>query len=127
LVAVELPVAQEKSAHFFCEFARRRGDYAIVGLAAQAIVERDMLIDLRPVLFAVGDQPVLVNASAKLLKKTITTVLMAEVLNSLDKELDPPEDQQASSSMRRHLAKVLLARCVSALLGRPDLNAGGLR
>jgi carbon-monoxide dehydrogenase medium subunit len=27
--------------------------------------------------------------------------------------------------MRRHLAKVLLARGVSALLGRPDLNAGG--
>jgi carbon-monoxide dehydrogenase medium subunit len=42
----------------------------------------------------------------------------------LSEELDPPEDQQASSSMRRHLAKVLLARSVSALLGRPDLYAG---
>ena len=28
--------------------------------------------------------------------------------------------------MRRHLAKVLLTRCVAALLGRPDLAAGGL-
>ena len=37
-----------------------------------------------------------------------------------------PEDQQASASMRRHLAKVLLARCVSALLGRPDLVPGDL-
>jgi hypothetical protein len=27
--------------------------------------------------------------------------------------------------MRRHLAKVLLARCAAALLGRPDLAAGG--
>jgi aerobic carbon-monoxide dehydrogenase medium subunit len=27
--------------------------------------------------------------------------------------------------MRRHLSKILLARCVSALLGRPDLTAGG--
>ena len=44
---------------------------------------------------------------------------------ALDEELDPPEDQQATGSMRRHLAKVLLARCVSALLGRPDLDAGG--
>src|SRR3954452_6088343 len=41
LVAVELPVARRNSAHFFREFARRRGDYAIVGLAAQAIVQRD--------------------------------------------------------------------------------------
>ena len=39
LVAVELPVAHKNSAHFFHEFARRHGDYAIVGLAAQAIVE----------------------------------------------------------------------------------------
>src|ERR1700726_3116618 len=36
LVAVELPVAKKNSAHFFNEFARRHGDYAIVGLAAQA-------------------------------------------------------------------------------------------
>jgi len=126
LVAVELPVAQRNSAHFFCEFARRHGDYAIVGLAAQAIVENDTLIDFRPVFFAVGDRPVLAKASAKLLKANVTSVLLSEASDSLGDELDPPEDQQANSSMRRHLAKVLLARCVSALLGRPDLGAGRL-
>ncbi len=125
LVAVELPVAPKKSAHFFCEFARRHGDYAIVGLAAQAIVENDMLADLRPVFFAVGNRPVLANAGAKLLKTSVTPALLSEASDDLGEELDPPEDQQASSSMRRHLAKVLLARCVSALLGRPDLSAGG--
>ena len=46
---------------------------------------------------------------------------------ALGEELDPQEDQQASAAMRRHLAKVLLVRCVSALLGRPELNAGGSR
>src|SRR6266403_4865201 len=54
LVAVELPVARKNSAHFFHEFARRHGDYAIVGLAAQAIVEGDAFADLRLALFAVG-------------------------------------------------------------------------
>src|ERR1700730_3813063 len=39
LIAIEVPVAQKKSAHFFHEFARRHGDYAIAGLAAQAIVQ----------------------------------------------------------------------------------------
>src|ERR1700704_4659523 len=38
LVAVELPVGRKRSSHFFREFARRHGDYAITGLAAQAIV-----------------------------------------------------------------------------------------
>ncbi len=125
LVAVELPVAQKNSRHFFCEFARRHGDYAIVGVAAQAVVENDTLIDLRPVFFAVGDRPVLAKAAARLLKTTVTPALLSEVSDDLSAELDPPEDQQASGSMRRHLAKVLLVRCVSALLGRPDLSAGG--
>jgi carbon-monoxide dehydrogenase medium subunit len=44
---------------------------------------------------------------------------------ALGEELDPQDDQQASASMRRHLAKMLLARCASALLGQPDLNVGG--
>ncbi len=125
LVAVELPVVRENSRHFFCEFARRHGDYAIVGLAAQSVVENDILTDLRPVFFAVGDRPVLAKASAKLLKTAVTPALLAEASDDLSRELDPPEDQQANASMRRHLAKVLLARCVSTLLGRPDLCAGG--
>jgi carbon-monoxide dehydrogenase medium subunit len=124
LVAVEFPVARKNSAHFFCEFARRHGDYAIVGLAAQAVVENDTLTDFRPVFFAVGDRPVWAKAGAKLLKVTVTSALLSEASDSLGEELDPPEDQQANSSMRRHLAKVLLARCVSALLGRPDLGGG---
>ena len=41
---------------------------------------------------------------------------------ALSAELDPQEDQQASVAMRRHLAKVLLVRGVSALLGRPELS-----
>ena len=125
LVAVELPVASKNSTHFFCEFARRHGDYAIIGLAAQAIVDKDVLAELRPVFFSVGDRPVLAKAAAGLIKAAITPAMLSEASKQLSEELDPPEDQQASSSMRRHLAKVLLARCVSKLLGRPDLNAGG--
>jgi aerobic carbon-monoxide dehydrogenase medium subunit len=125
LVAVELPVVRKGSAHFFSEFARRHGDYAIVGLAAQAIVEEGAFADLRLAFFAVGDRPVLARAAAKLIGVAITPAVLSDASTALGEELDPQEDQQASASMRRHLAKVLLARCVSALLDRPDLNAGG--
>src|SRR6266436_3285133 len=108
LIAVEVPVAQRNSAHFFHEFARRHGDYAIAGLAAQATVRGGLFTDFRTAFFAVGDRPILAEAST-----------------TLGEELDPQEDQQASAAMRRHLAKVLLARCASALLGRSDLTAGG--
>jgi carbon-monoxide dehydrogenase medium subunit len=125
LVAVELPVAQKNSAHFFFEFARRHGDYAIAGLAAQAVVEGEVFTELRPVFFAVGDRPVLAKAATKLVKTSITPAVLSAASTALGEELDPQEDQQASASMRRHLAKVLLARCTSALLVRPDLSAGG--
>jgi aerobic carbon-monoxide dehydrogenase medium subunit len=125
LIAVELPVARKSSVHFFHEFARRHGDYAIAGLAAQAIVLGDVFTDLRMVLFAVGDRPVLARSAEKLIDVVVTPALLSDASAALGEELDPPEDQQASASMRRHLAKVLLARCVSTLLGRPDLDAGG--
>jgi len=125
LVAVEVPVARKGSAHFFQEFARRHGDYAIVGLAAQARLEGGKFAALRLGYFAVGDKPVLAKAAAKLTGVAITPALLAEALAVLSDELDPHEDQQATAAMRRHLAKVLLTRCVATLLNRPDLHAGG--
>ncbi len=124
LIAVEFSVARKNSAHFFCEFARRHGDYAIAGLAAQAIVDGEAFTGLRLAFFAVGDRPVLAKAANRLVNVAVTPVVLSDASAALGEELDPLEDQQASASMRRHLAKVLMARCVSALLGRPDLNAG---
>jgi aerobic carbon-monoxide dehydrogenase medium subunit len=125
LIAVELPIAQKNSAHFFHEFARRHGDYAIAGLAAQAIVRGGLFTDLRAAFFAVGDRPILAKAATKLINVGVTPRVLAEASATLGQELDPQEDQQASAAMRRHLAKTLLARCVSGLLGRPDLTPGG--
>ena len=124
LVAVELPVTPRNSTHFFHEFARRHGDYAIVGLAAQAFVRDRRFTDLRLGFFAVGDRPLLARSAGKLVDVAITPAVLSEASSALDDELDPLEDQQATPTMRRHLAKVLLARCVSSLLDRPDLHAG---
>jgi aerobic carbon-monoxide dehydrogenase medium subunit len=121
LVAVELPRARTNSVHFFHEFARRHGDYAIVGVAAQAIVQSNVFADLRIALFAVGDRPALAKAAARLINVPVTPTLLSEAAAALADQLDPQEDQQASAAMRRHLAKVLLVRGVSALLGRREL------
>jgi carbon-monoxide dehydrogenase medium subunit len=125
LVAVELPVLREGSTHFFHEFARRHGDYAIAGLAAQSVVEGHIFSDLRMGFFGVADRPVLAQAAAKLINKVVTPALLADACDALGEELDPDEDQQASAAMRRHLAKILAARCVAMLLRRPELNARG--
>ena len=123
LVAVEVPLPPQHSAHYFCEFARRHGDYAIVGLAAQAVVDHRRFVDLRPVFFGVGDKAERIGVTS-LLNVDVTREALSNALQGLEAALDPPEDQQASRAMRHHLAKVLLARCVAALLSRPDLEQG---
>jgi carbon-monoxide dehydrogenase medium subunit len=127
LIAVEVPVENRNSRHFFHEFARRHGDYAIAGLATQAIADGDVFADLRMAFFAVGDRPVLAHAANSLVKVVITPAVLSQASAALAEELDPQSDQQASASMRRHLAKVLMARCVAALLPRHDLAAGQSR
>ena len=124
LTAVELPLVPQDSTHFFQEFARRHGDYALVGLAAQAAVRDGRFADLRLGFFAVGDRPLLAKSGGKLVDVAITPDVLAEAASALSDELNPLEDQQATPAMRRHLAKVLLMRCVSSLLARPDLGVG---
>lgn len=124
LIAVELPAAPKGSTHFFHEFARRHGDYAIVGLAAQAVVRDGRFTELRLGFFAVGDRPLLAGSAGRLVDVDITSEVLSETFFALDEELDPLEDHQATPVMRRHLAKVLLARGVSSLLGRADLRTG---
>jgi len=126
LVAIELPAARKHSAHCFQEFARRHGDYAIVGLAAQATLNHDQFADLRLAFFAVAERPVLAGAARMLVNAPITPTLLSKASGALGEELDPLEDHQASPAMRRHLAKVLLARCVSALLSGQNLSVGGV-
>jgi carbon-monoxide dehydrogenase medium subunit len=121
LAAVELPIARQNSVDFFQEFARRHGDYALAGVAARASVVNRGFSNLRMAFFAIADRPVLANAAAKLLNVAITPELIADAAVAFGNELDPPEDQQVSSSMRRHLARVLFRRCVEALLTRGAL------
>src|ERR1700709_394327 len=102
LVAVELPAKPKNASHFFHEFARRHGDYAILGLAAQAMVQENAFADLRLAFFAVGDGPVLTKAARTLVGRTITPALLSDACTSLGEEIDPQDDQQASAAMRRH-------------------------
>jgi carbon-monoxide dehydrogenase medium subunit len=125
LVSVELPVERNGAAHFFQEFARRHGDFAIVGLAAQAELQGGTLARLRLGYFGVSDKPMLAAAARKLIGVAVTPAILEDASAALGAELDPHEDQQASPAMRRHLARVLLTRCVADLLKRPDINAGG--
>ena len=100
-------------------------DVAAAEALGAVVLTGQQTLDLHPYHGpVVGDRPLLATSAGKLVDAAITSTVLSEAFSALDDELDPLEDQQATPAMRRHLAKVLLARCVSSLLDRPDLGAG---
>jgi aerobic carbon-monoxide dehydrogenase medium subunit len=123
LVSVELPIARGPSAHFFHEFARRHGDYALAGVAAHAKIDKELISELRMAFFAIADKPILAKAAIRLVNVALTPARICDAVEAFGDELDPPEDPQASAALRRHLAKVLFGRCVDALVASTAVGA----
>ena len=100
----------------FDELARRQGDFALAGLAAGARLEDGAIADARLVFFGVGGAPVRAHgAEAVLVGRRHDPAVLATAGAALDRDLDPPGDLHGSPALRRHLARVLLARVVGEL------------
>lgn len=111
LEAIEFPIPAAGSRHAFGEFARRRGDYALVGLAAQGDMANGVVTSISMVFFGVGSGPVAAKkAAGAMAGRAVTPALIEAAMESLEEELDPMDDLNASSAMKRHLAKVLAGR-----------------
>jgi carbon-monoxide dehydrogenase medium subunit len=111
LTAIRVPVAARNTRVGFAEFARRHGDYAMVGLAACAKVDGKALSDVRLAYFGVGATPVRAkNAEAALAGSTLD-----DAVKALSSDLDPPDDVQATGAVKKHLAGVLLRRVATQL------------
>jgi carbon-monoxide dehydrogenase medium subunit len=109
ITAIDIPPAPRGARFAFLELARRRGDYAMIGLAACAESGRAP----RLVFFGAGPKPVEAKAAARALGEGG----LAAAQEALLEDLDPPGDLQADAAMKRHLARVLLARALRALGG----------
>jgi len=120
LVSVELPIVRGPSAYFFREFSRRRGDYALAGVAGYATHDGQLVSQLRMAFFGVADKPILAKAATGLINVTVTPARISDAAEAFGEELSPSDDPQASADLRRHLAKVLFRRCAEALVGLAD-------
>jgi carbon-monoxide dehydrogenase medium subunit len=102
----------------FTELARRHGDYALVGLAAHCLVDGGVIKEVRLAFCGVGTTPVRASrAEAALSGRRPDPDVVAEAGRALDADLDPPGDVHGSPALRRHLARVLLARAVAQIVG----------
>jgi carbon-monoxide dehydrogenase medium subunit len=106
ITRVEIPLPTPGARAAFHELARRSGDYAMVGLAAQA---GEGLSGLRLAFFAVGTTPVLARRAAAAL---VAGEGVERAQEALAQDLSPHDDLQASAATRLALARVLLKRTV---------------
>ena len=116
VTAVVVPPIQSGWRSHFAELARRQGDFALVGLAAHCRVEGGAIKEARLAFCGVGATPVRASrAEAALFGRRPDAAVLAEAGRALDADLDPSDDVHASSALRRHLGRVLLARGISEI------------
>jgi carbon-monoxide dehydrogenase medium subunit len=116
LTAIEIPVARPGCHVAFDEFARRHGDYAIVGLAAIGRIERSFVREMHLSYFGVGTKPTrATNAEAALAGQVLDQIAVGRARDALAYDLDPPADLQAVGRTKLHLARVLLGRALAKL------------
>lgn len=114
-VAVEafFPVLPADTGVAFDEIARRRGDYALCGVAALVQVQGDRVVRARAGYLSVGDLPVVVDLTAAL-DGSVSDASLAEAGRAALARLDPATDIHASAAYRAQLVRVLTARVLRA-------------
>jgi carbon-monoxide dehydrogenase medium subunit len=124
LVEVALPALPPRTGTAFMEFARRRGDYALMGVAAVVMLEGDGVCQpARLVYLNAGDGPVSAKQAAGILQgeKPSPQVIEAAAASAGD-EIYPMGNVHASPDYQRHLARVLTQRALTLAFERAQAN-----
>lgn len=117
LVSVDLPLAGDGAVTFFDEVVRRRGDYAMAGLAACAGRSGGTLSGVRLAFFAVSDMPHLAAGAMAAAEGKPLDVDAETVCAALGADFTPQEDLTTSGAAKLHLMKVLTRRALAAFAG----------
>jgi aerobic carbon-monoxide dehydrogenase medium subunit len=115
LMEVELPVAPPRAGSCFMEVSRRRGDFAMMGVACTVRLDaQGRCAQARIALCNAGDGPVFAAAaSASLVGGNIAAARVAEAAKLVQQEIDPGGSIHASKEFQRHLAGVLTTRALA--------------
>ena len=108
IVAVEFARIDGKQTGFK-EVARRRGDYAMVGLAGQARRSGQRLTDVGLSFFAVGDYPVLEAEICQAIEAADTAAQAVTLaLDVYEREMQPSADLWCSSQAKKYIGRSVL-------------------
>jgi CO/xanthine dehydrogenase FAD-binding subunit len=124
LSAIHIPPRPTGSGWAFNEFSRRHGDVALVGAAVTLVLDdTDNVLDCRIFLSGVAEQPSRAGAAEAVVRGSVPGHhSFAEAARAATDKLDAKSDLHGSSEYRRHLAGVLIRRCLVEALGRAKGN-----
>ena len=119
ITEIHLPAWPAARRYGFQEFARRRGDFAMAGVALYYDVAAGKAADAHVGVFGVGDcQRRLAKAEAALNGQAVHDALAVKVGEAAAAEVEPQEDIHASAAYRRALTGTLAERALKAAMAR---------
>jgi carbon-monoxide dehydrogenase medium subunit len=116
LTEVRFPRWRPDDAWAVVEIARRKGDFALVGVALRAALDgAGTLQNARIVMFGVGGKPQSMEQGEALLNgRRIDEALLRELSRVVTEELDPDSDVHASAAYRKEVGGVLVRRALQS-------------
>jgi carbon-monoxide dehydrogenase medium subunit len=125
IVALQFPAWPPRRRWAFEEFARRKGDFAIVG--AIALIDEDdaeTCTEARLVVFGAGDKAMRLRRSERVLQgRKLTSNVISAAATEATKEIDARSDIHATAEYRTALTGSLLKRCLGRAAGVSDFEA----
>jgi carbon-monoxide dehydrogenase medium subunit len=113
LSEVRIPAMQARSGFAVEEYARRKGDFAIVGIATVLEGDAKRCTRARLVATGVGGRPIRLRAAEQMLEKDGLGAETVEAASRKAAEIvEPTSDPNASADFRRHLTGVLAKRAL---------------
>jgi carbon-monoxide dehydrogenase medium subunit len=122
LTEIELPPRSPRTGSCFTEVARRPGDFAIVGVAAQMTLDdHDVCSDIRLTFCGVGETPVDASpAVSMLIGQSPTEEAFRDVAASVQTMIEPAGSVHATADYQRHIAGVLTERALRTAYQRAN-------
>jgi carbon-monoxide dehydrogenase medium subunit len=126
LCAVELPALSPNSGTAFIEVSRRRGDYAMMGVAAMVTLDASgVCIAASLACCNAGPTPMPLDAAGTALKGTrLEPAALAAAAAMAPGEVDPGGNVHASAAFQKHLAGVLTRRALLTAANRARARLG---
>jgi carbon-monoxide dehydrogenase medium subunit len=117
ITEIRLPAWPARRRFGFCEFARRRGDFALAGVAAFYDDGGGKAANAHVGALGVGDRPLRLGAVEQVLNgHPIDDAAIARAEAAAAAAVDPPDDIHATGAYRKTLTGVMLERALRSAL-----------